>query len=1482
MINDRDLDVIFDRIAKLTHTEEDIQTLRQSFQALEGQNTLQIGKYIFNIAEGRDIHIGDTTYQGTDAETIRAILREEVKDLLQNQISAKQPDYATWKIEQNKHFSDSLKSSKQSFAAFKQIIDIKSQNVKFIKRQELFARLDNWYSSWNTPHQIFTVLGEEGDGKTWGVAYWLEQQIQKSNDFPAVIFLPSNSKIDREPVDIVSEIVARMVNRSSDICEKSVKSWLDRLTEQHPILLLVLDGINEHHKFPLWLALINALNVSPYQDRVAVLITCRQEYWQSNSPRYLQPEIYSLPAYSEAELTEALQINHLNHSEIPKNLIPLISKPRYFDLMVKYRERIAASGDITVQRLIYEDWRDRFDRKPDTELNDAGFQSLIQELAAKHIEKVKLSELEIVNTIPSIYDKLEIFNEIKSSGIIKGKKGQFKVDKNFLVHGFGLLLVEELVQAVELGDSDLNEVLAQWLEPHAAMDIKGLICQAASLIALEDADISLQVKVALLDAWVSSQNPSKDMEQEFIAYLPLAPEAYIELAEIVWSDAINNAWAQELLMSAFKRWLNHDRVLTLLTQAFERWLGFVHRLGFDPRRQSRKDALLTNEFLGFDPDEDDSKNTALQKEINDRLEYKLKLGKFSFHGYCLTAIEDDGLLRLGRVSLALISLLPRKAFIRAITIGCLAEVIINHPTKCDLFKWVLITARKPVWDEINTEVTTLLSLRNLLADRAAHRLLSFIGDRQAEAIWKTLPDDIFPVTSFIEEHNKNPCHSSFAWSEDECEICLIRTDVQLHIMAIKVKPYCLNPTFSAPQNLGIRLQPLLNEINENLIWSSHSNDIDTINYGRFEPAFCAYAHHTIADKIRKIVQGINTRSGESLRQLCFKLLDHYLLFDQLERKYIYQVWLSFDSQFDQIDDLEEVAESHLFRLVLRDLDAEQQLQCLIDRSEKTSEQIAIQKSFKLFTPDRARLLTLFENATNKELQNLLWFISKSSQNLSVEILREFIYPQLKNSESLIRRIVLSILYLSESKEVIQDFLLSSWTWNSAHHDFENHWGNLLLCKYGTELSYSSLSTRIDPDYLGILVMERGLRQDEIGEFARFLDRCWDKIEQSPTGLPVDLPLIKVVVTSKNNSSERPSFNLSDKYFSSSLKSTSRNYHWGGINRGSQFSNNSSFVDRYEQGDNYTNNLSRIANDFFKQHNSSDNPLLLSQIPLEVLSQIIIQYPELIDKWLKPIDLSLDEAKREKIISLGSVFYQSLCAALFQQAHVRAIELYSFICEINLKLILHDSDTNICFLDSALFQIDRNLSNEAIWQKQLEDCRSDAELMEISISAQQGGKVTWLEHYADRKLTSDIPLNLCYGLTILGFIDTNFAHALLTKQVELQPDSWRRELAKLSLNRWQQNSWSKHWFKSFLQESNPDLAWSQFRLFLRCVDRRYWLWQKDLINDISAQPHSHLSRNLEFLEDNIDTIRNNIKTNEKQYQDTFLGHEIKERQAWPFL
>ena len=71
---------IFDHIVNGKHTNADLEVLRQLLTVNSNQNVVQIGKYAINIGQGNDICIGDRTiYQGADAETIRKIIREEIK-----------------------------------------------------------------------------------------------------------------------------------------------------------------------------------------------------------------------------------------------------------------------------------------------------------------------------------------------------------------------------------------------------------------------------------------------------------------------------------------------------------------------------------------------------------------------------------------------------------------------------------------------------------------------------------------------------------------------------------------------------------------------------------------------------------------------------------------------------------------------------------------------------------------------------------------------------------------------------------------------------------------------------------------------------------------------------------------------------------------------------------------------------------------------------------------------------------------------------------------------------------------------------------------------------------------------------------------------------------------------------------------------------------------------------------------------------------
>ena len=288
-------------------------------------------------------------------------------------------------------------------------------------------------------------------------------------------------------------------------------------------MILVLDGINERNESGWWRTLIEKLSASPWSDHVGIVITCRSQYWKENfeNLRYLKVQKYELSPYDEEELTRALNYCKLPYSNV-KNLAPLIYKPRYFDLTVKYYQKISESGDVTIARLIYEDWKDRYNRKK-ISLTDDGFNYLIQTLADKHVEKIPLTPKSIEDSLPISNYRQEIFEEIKTGGILCKKNGKYKVKNDFLSYGLALLLINSLQDKIDQEDTNsdnlleyLKESIAGWLEPNAGMDIKAEICQFASLIALENADISLQIKIALLSTWINNQNPRLDSEYEFI------------------------------------------------------------------------------------------------------------------------------------------------------------------------------------------------------------------------------------------------------------------------------------------------------------------------------------------------------------------------------------------------------------------------------------------------------------------------------------------------------------------------------------------------------------------------------------------------------------------------------------------------------------------------------------------------------------------------------------------------------------------------------------------------------------------------------------------------------------------------------------------------------------------------------------------------------------------------------------------------------
>jgi NACHT domain len=637
---------------------------------------------------------------------------------LRNELTDPLVGYNPWKIEQNRFFLQCLQSETESRKEFGQPINIEEKGIRLIKREAAWASLNEWFDAWKNNRQPLAVLGEEGDGKTWGVASWISHKLKNVDDFPPILFLSSTEVSDDEPEVLLSRDIARHLHSlAQEQWKKRVERWTKRAANHLPLFFVVLDGINERWSPQRWRKLLEKFAGTPWTDQVVILVTCRAVYWQRHFEQlsHLQFVTYILPSYNDGELDEALAHHNLQRSDIQNDLLTLIRKPRYFDLMVRYREKVAETGDVTVARLVYEDWRDRFGRKRSISLDDTSFQEFICRLALKFQGGARyVSDQDVEYALPSFNeDKQLILEELRTGGVLQSGRRGYQVDEKLIVYGFGLLLVDQLEEANEI-EKDVSETISEWLEPHAEMDIKASICGFAAIHALSLRDYPKSAKIALLQTWIYCQNPEQTAESDFIAYLPIDPQCYIELAEIVWSDAAENAWAQELLMQAFLK-RREPSILSQLNTAFERWLGFVHIYGVPSLR-------------GYSGEGTER----IKQEMIERLGMTFQIGqRIALGSYTITAIEDDGLLRLGRVALAVISHLPRGMFLHAIATGCLAEAIMGLQSKYDLFAWLFHSSPESALEQVHGEVDKLLAGGKKCAQQAAYWLLSFEGSSEA-------------------------------------------------------------------------------------------------------------------------------------------------------------------------------------------------------------------------------------------------------------------------------------------------------------------------------------------------------------------------------------------------------------------------------------------------------------------------------------------------------------------------------------------------------------------------------------------------------------------------------------------------------------------------------------------------------------------------------------------------------------------------------
>jgi len=1390
---------------------------------------------------------------------------QDVISKLRNDFSPSIIGYDNWRHSQNSWLLDRFRSESESRSAFGQVINVLDNKALLVRRGSVCEKINTWLNTWRKEHEFLCLLGDEGDGKTWAIANWLSECIRDNKEFPSVIFLTSSRiSLTTDPQEFLANAISQQLKEfDAKYWEKRLNKWIQRPGSDKPLIILILDGINERYDFN-WRNLFEKLDVPPWKERIAVILTCRTITWENKYSHlsHLKAQRWVIPPFDNIELTNALSQHHLRLSDIQQELLPLISKPRYLDLVIKYRKVMHESGDITIERLIYEDWKDYISRKSGVILGHNEFHALIRDLAEKtQSGSMSFSERDVEDLLPT--DHRQIAQELISGGILIPDnicQGKYKVEQRRLIYGLGMLLKEEVLKALQLNVS-AEEQIAQLLEPHRDMDIKVKICGAAVLHAVMDKNFPEERRFVLFQAWFIGRNLDDTAQESITAYLPLCPETYVRLAEFAWSDVNDNSTIQTIFMKGFLKWRESSSLQTLLPSVLTRWMGFIHIHGFPIQRGVARE-----------------KKGEIRQKIENCLGIELRLGSINFAGYDFTIIEDDGLLRLARVALAIISHCKRLPFIKAFITWSLSRIIMGHPNEYELVSWVLKTIKEDIWKQFKTEVEVLISKNITIAHQAAYRLLSCYGSTEAYQLRQTLPENLFPPNPFHELYLKDPCSQTFfLWDRKDYLNCLNRIDVTPYHIAVNMKKLSLEPCLGVPSNLKERLKPLDAEFLPDTLWKTMGITTEDRKLNEIEPTLAAFAPNTLANIIKSVIRDVSNREGIALRQISFIIRLTLIILKTKELGAIESAWHKLIDKKGNWNEPESIAEEFLFFAILYSLPAKEQLNILLSRPDSAPDLLDYEYLFKSLDSSETEDILKSSLPMNDKirLRRILWFLSANPDAISTESFKHIIgfldYP-----DSKIRGHVLELLYKSNNKDLLQEVVNSKWAYTSKDCFGEDYWGSLILSEFGAFLPYCEIRSRVHPIFLGYAVERRGLIESEVAQFANDIHKIWDTINSKSPLIPESFPKSEVKYNCDQNISIN-SIGISSSEFSQTIEFISRDSFWGGVNSPSS----PKIVHTIFNQDISTKlkQLTSILQETIEQQLAAGNVWFSNKFYKYALKEVVKIRPDLVKTWLQPIYDNDNTEGTHRIMILCQSFYEALLTVLFENEHCEALELLNYFESFSGAVNFVDSETGIRCLDFYLLRCHNNKKIQNILDKRLERCSSDLELFELALIIQLTGNISWLKHTIEQGLSSPWHFEQAQAIILMGFFEDKDSESTLLKYYGMS-QSWIRTVAEKALDYYKKDLWAKYWFKEFLNDEDDEVAWACFKLFLKCADRRYWMWKDDLLNDFHN--NTMKQKRLIFLSLNEDKIKNSIKENEKKRSETFLGEKILKNQTWPWM
>lgn len=1315
-----------------------------------------------------------------------------------------------------------------------------------IRRTNALAALDAWWRDWPQQRQPFVLLGEEGDGKSWAVAAWLAELAGQADCLTPLLYVPA---IHTDTAHLRGLLAKGFTSFAPTL---DIERWNKRLDSSPggaPAALLVIDALNERSSLE-WRQLF--LQNPDWSDRVALLVVCRAAYWDKLAGKLDAPvATWKLGGFDDQELDAALVRHGMHRAELRPEVLALLAKPRYFEMARRLHGRIEAGG-VTVERLIYESWRSMYENKlrENRRLEHEDFLALIRDLAEKRETRVRPSEFAAILP-PGPWQAADMLDELTSARIVTNQGGKLLLQPDHLALGLGLLLAEAVADACANGSEALDETIARYTVGQAQMDLEVRIRGMALYHAMRYDDFPNLGRVALLRAWVECRNIAPEHLRHAAAYLPLRPRAFLEMAVELWGST-NNREVQDAFMAGFLKYERLEPVRRELIPAFTEWLGLFHLDGY---RATYSDDLAKRE----------EGHQQVVERIGGEPEVGACVERF---GYRLTATHNAGLLRLGQVAAAVISHSDVSLYAQAVATGLMAKAVMGG--SAIEFHWLGRIATPEAVAELTRLGQELQALGQPTALLAARNIFSALGTAESLRLRLEIPLEYRPANPLKQFFDEHPCDSHlWRWSETNYLACLSHPQLHPDFVAGQLRDVALNPGHSLPESARAGLGLAGAEIDLSKVGQYHADSGEMLQFEAIEPALCAYAPHRYAGLIQALAREMPGRADVSRHMLAWDLYEHLPVLDATSRHVIETAWQDAVNSDDKED---RWAEHLLYSMLLFDRPPLEQIVWVLKRAQ-------IDGCFREYEPRfrplasadfpivESALAALPPGGQTRPICALLGYLDATVVHLS-DTLRAQVLRHFAAGDRAVRGFCLSLVFHTRDQSAAETIIAQGWRYpGEGSVWWEDIWGSLLLCHFALDLPYLELAGRIAPEWWGYAVAQRGHRAEDLAAYAQLLDQTWRHIAGLPDTLDREGHAPKVELRRDCG----VQMDIPDVCHPNMNRTLFNNLAWGGSSSGvASFEQIKQGTSPELQVQQHQTAYQQVM-DQIKVQQQQGNPWFASSFHDGQLRHVVALEGTHWREWIAPV-LSETKAGRT-LLALCRGFYEKLAVALLDFAPDEGEKLFRAMRR-NRWVRLNDGESGLPILLLDLFAAPDSPVVNTLRRELLDACDTDYALFELALMAQLAGKEPWLIEEIDRRLASPWHFDQARGLSLLGFACPGEAEVRLARFTETQ--SWLQKVAESTLRLHRRDTWARHWFTRFIEESDRVSAWAAFRLFLGCVDRRYLVWL----------PRARLKEAETWKADavaaNLATIRKAAEQNEKAWKDRFLGEKTKPRQLWPWM